>query len=175
MLTVTYIINRFSLSVLQHKSPFKLLFNLKPSYDHLKSFNKKKFNPKTQTYTFINYPYKKKTYKLLNLSTYKIIYSKNITFHKNHFSFHHISKINSTPLPNIYNNFSNIFLKLSIIIPLHPLIIYFLHHLHPLHHILTPLPVLTLIHLLILPIIHIHLSSPSSPSFPSSLKSVKKI
>lgn len=68
LLTATYLINRLPSSVLNHKSPYKLLYNHLPLYKYLKNVNylyfitipkkhRTKFHPRTSPYIFLNYPY----------------------------------------------------------------------------------------------------------------------
>ena len=71
ILTVAHIINRLPSPILQKKSPFELLFHIKPSYDHLRVFgclrysstiSVPKFQRRLQACVLLGYPSATKGY-----------------------------------------------------------------------------------------------------------------
>jgi len=75
-----HIINRPPSIVLQNKTPFEILLQKTPAYDHLKVFgclamasnpsrSHDKFDPRGVPYLFLGYPSHKKGYKLMNPHT----------------------------------------------------------------------------------------------------------
>ena len=79
MLAIVYIINRLPSRVLQNKTPFDILLQQTPAYDHLKVFrclamasnpsrNHDKFDPRGVPCLFLGYP-SHQGYKLMNLLT----------------------------------------------------------------------------------------------------------
>ena len=66
-----------------------------------------KFEPRAQPCVFLGHPTAKKAYKVYNLVTKKIHYSRDLVFHENYFPLQH-KQIADTVLPN------SIFLAASI-------------------------------------------------------------
>lgn len=99
VLTAAYIINRIPLSCLNFISPYEKLYGKRPNNCHLKVFGclcfvstnkqgRKKFDARADASVFIGYPLGQKAYKTYNLSTHKIVVSRDVTFHEQHFPFH---------------------------------------------------------------------------------------
>ena len=98
-----YLINRTPSKILNGKTPYEVLFGVKPSYDHVKMFgclcyahlksrSKDKFAPRSRKCIFIGYPYGKKGWKVYDLETNEIVISRDVVFHKTIFPFskHHV-------------------------------------------------------------------------------------
>ncbi|XP_070019651.1 uncharacterized protein [Nicotiana sylvestris] len=79
-------------------SPYEKLHGLPPLYDHLKSFvclcfatspkfGREKFQARAIHSIFFGYPFGKKGYKLLNLTTHSIFFSRDVVFHENIFPY----------------------------------------------------------------------------------------
>ena len=97
-LTTAYLINRTPREVLNGKTPYEILFNAKPSYDHVKMFGclcyahskprtKDKFAPRSRKCIFMGYPYGKKGWKVYDLETNEIFISRDVVFHETMFPF----------------------------------------------------------------------------------------
>uniref|UniRef100_A0A803KNI3 Integrase catalytic domain-containing protein n=1 Tax=Chenopodium quinoa TaxID=63459 RepID=A0A803KNI3_CHEQI len=90
---VVYIIKRLIIPLLSHKSPYEVLTNTKPVYDHMKIFgclamasnlcrNVDKFSLRGVPCMFLGYPLNKKGYRLLNLAKNKIFVSRDVKFYE---------------------------------------------------------------------------------------------
>ncbi|KAL2932969.1 Retrovirus-related Pol polyprotein from transposon TNT 1-94 [Bienertia sinuspersici] len=112
LLAATYLINLLPTSVLNWKSPFEMLFDKPPNYDHLKVIgcfcypfhkNSDKFAPRSKRCVFLGYPYAQKGYKLYDLDTHKILLSRDVFFVEHEFPYkiqsnsHNLSNSDSVP------------------------------------------------------------------------------
>ena len=105
VLTATHLINRMPTKVLKGKTLFEILFGKVPSYTHLRVFGslcfitttkqgRDKFQDRAKTCVFMGYPYGKKGYRVLELSTSRFYKSRDVVFHENIFPFANKSKDN---------------------------------------------------------------------------------
>jgi len=99
VLTAVYIINRLPTPLLQHKTPYEVLFGTLPRYDHLRVFGclaftatqhreLDKFQPRGIPCVFLGYSTSQKGYKLLDLSSSKVFVSRDVRFAEHIFPFH---------------------------------------------------------------------------------------
>lgn len=98
ILAATYLINKFSSSVLKDKSPYEILYNKLPTYSNLRSFgclcystvpntHRDKLQPSAIPCVFIDYPFGKKDYKLYDLQNKVFFVSRDVIFHEHVFAF----------------------------------------------------------------------------------------
>lgn len=97
-LTDAYLINRLPSQTTGSVSPFQLLHNKAPVYDHLKAFGcecyplipnqlRNKLQPKSNPHVFLGYSDQYKGYKCLNRNSNSICISRHVTFSENVFPF----------------------------------------------------------------------------------------
>ena len=108
--------------MLEFKTPYEILFHVKPAYDYFKTFGclcymstmkqgRTKFDARAHPCVFLGYPTAKKAYKVYNLVTKRIHFSRDLVFHEEYFPLQHISSPENV-LPNL--------LFLSTDLPDHP-------------------------------------------------------
>ena len=108
VLTAAYLINRMPLQSLDNIFPYQKLFGIPPNLDHLKCFgclcyasntspHKTKFDSRANPCIFLGYPHNQKAYKLYDLTTHKIIISRDVYFYEKHYTYHqHSAKTHDT-------------------------------------------------------------------------------
>lgn len=93
LLAAVYITNRAPSKVIEHKCPYKIMFNKKPNYHMLKTFgclvmsynpirDNDKFKERGVPYISIGYPLGKKGFKLLNLHDNSVFVSRDVKFYE---------------------------------------------------------------------------------------------
>jgi len=98
VLTATYLINRTPASTLNGKTPYEILFQAKPTYEHTKVFDslcyvhqyqrqKDKFSERSRRCVFVGYPFAKKGRKVYDLETNELFVSLDVIFHEDIFPF----------------------------------------------------------------------------------------
>jgi len=97
VLAAVHLINRTPSKVLQGKTPFEVLYNKKPSYDHIKVFGtlcfaqntrvKDKFTPRGRKCVFLGYPFGQKGWKVFDLETQDFFVSRDVIFHETIFPY----------------------------------------------------------------------------------------
>lgn len=102
VLTAVHIINRLPTKVLNNKTPYEIIFNKKPNYEHLRVFGclayvskpKKegKFDERGRANVFIGYPTGQKGYKTYDIEKKEIHVSMDVIVFENEFPFRKLEK-----------------------------------------------------------------------------------
>ncbi|XP_071700465.1 uncharacterized protein [Rutidosis leptorrhynchoides] len=120
VLTATYLINRTPSSVLNGKSPYEIIYGREPSLNHLRVFgclcfatklnNSDKFASRADKCVFVGYSNVQKGYKLYNLDTKLMTFSRDVKFYEQVFPFKMSSKITSDVISGLdhLNFFDNL-------------------------------------------------------------------
>ncbi|KAL2253435.1 UNVERIFIED_CONTAM: Retrovirus-related Pol polyprotein from transposon RE1 [Sesamum indicum] len=98
ILSATYLVNRFPTAVLGWKTPYEILYQKVPSYEHLKTIgclcfaikpspHLSKFDKRSVKCVLLGYPPGQKGYKLFDIDSNTTFVSRNVTFHEDIFSF----------------------------------------------------------------------------------------
>ncbi|CAH9140526.1 unnamed protein product [Cuscuta epithymum] len=107
VLTAGYLINRLPSPVIDNKSPYALLYNKAPLYDHLRVFgclcyahNKivsgDKFAPRGVRCVFLGYAYAQKGWKVFDLDNRRHFVSRDVRFIESKFPFANEDKVTDT-------------------------------------------------------------------------------
>jgi len=101
ILTAGYLINKTPSSILNGKTPFRMLYGCDPTYDLLQVFGSLcyahkqgrlggKFDSRSRRCIFVGYPYGKKGYHFYDIETNEIFISRDVKFSKIDFPFESI-------------------------------------------------------------------------------------
>ncbi|KAK1412293.1 hypothetical protein QVD17_33424 [Tagetes erecta] len=98
VLTATYIINRLPSDVIENKTPYEILYNRQPEYEHMRVFGclayykntetkGDKFEQRGRVGVFLGYPPGTKGYKVFDAQHNKIVLSRDVKFFEKVFPF----------------------------------------------------------------------------------------
>jgi hypothetical protein len=98
LFAATYLLNHCPSSSIQHELPYSRLHGSSPAYDHLRVFgclcypnlqatSQHKLAPRSAACVFLGYPSSHKGYRCLDISTCKIIISRDVVFDESTFPF----------------------------------------------------------------------------------------
>ncbi|PKU71363.1 Retrovirus-related Pol polyprotein from transposon TNT 1-94 [Dendrobium catenatum] len=106
--TATYLINRLPSGTTENTSPLQRMFNITPSYNHMRTFGcecypllpptqRTKLTTTSSQCVFLGYAETMKGYRCLNTHNHQIIVSRHVKFNESCFPFKHRSTQASTP------------------------------------------------------------------------------
>uniref|UniRef100_A0A251S5C6 Putative ribonuclease H-like domain-containing protein n=1 Tax=Helianthus annuus TaxID=4232 RepID=A0A251S5C6_HELAN len=104
VMTAAYIINRLPSKTIDNKTPFEILFEEKPEYEHMKVFGclayfrntdtkGDKFEWKGKPGVFLGYPPGTKGYKIYDMVHNKMVVSRDVRFVENNFPYRNLDPI----------------------------------------------------------------------------------
>ncbi|CAL1398408.1 unnamed protein product [Linum trigynum] len=110
VLHAAYLINRTPTPLLDHKSPYEMLYHIPPDYMSLRVFgflayattvggHKTKFDPRARKSVFLGIPTGIKGFKLLDIDSHQVFISRDVLFHETILPFKQPSPTNSTTVP----------------------------------------------------------------------------
>ncbi|KAL5766458.1 hypothetical protein ACOSP7_017075 [Xanthoceras sorbifolium] len=119
ILSAVFLINRTPSPLLQHNTPYHMLYKTAPSDSSFRVFgclafasslaaNRSKFHPRARVCVFIGYPPGIKGYRLYDMETKQIFIYRDVVFHEEVFPFHSV-----VPSTSLTDSFPDLLLPLS--------------------------------------------------------------